>query len=161
QLTERLTEDKYKGSHEQVAKALLKYSDAPLLDVGNFYEYVLFSFLTGNADMHLKNFSLLETEDGKYTLCPAYDMLSTALVNPSDNEELALTLNGKKSKLKYDDFLAAYSNAGLSKKLLDKTLENFYYCRLEMAEVVNNSFLPNDLKDAYKELLALRFKRFF
>jgi serine/threonine-protein kinase HipA len=162
QLTERLTEDKYKGSHEQVAKTVLKYSDTPMLDVGNFYEYVLFSFFTGNADMHLKNFSLLETEEkGRYTLCPAYDMLSTALVNKADTEELALTLNGKKSKLKYDDFLAAYTLAGLSKKLLDKTLENFYSCRLEMQEVVSKSFLPADLKDDYLELLKSRFARFF
>jgi serine/threonine-protein kinase HipA len=162
QLSERLTEDKYKGSHEQVAKVLLKHSDTPLLDVSNFYEYVLFSFLTGNADMHLKNFSLLESEEkGRYTLCPAYDMLSTALVNKADTEELALTLNGKKSKLKYDDFLAAYTLSGLSKKLLDKTLENFYYCRLEMQELVFKSFLPSDLKDEYMELLKSRFARFF
>jgi serine/threonine-protein kinase HipA len=159
QLTERLTEDKYKGSHEQMAKALLKYSDAPLLDVTNFYEYVVFSYLTGNADMHLKNFSLLETDErGKYMLCPAYDMLSTALVNKADTEELALTLNGKKSKLKYEDFLAAYKLSNLSQKLLDKTLENFYYCRYEMLEVVHKSFLPEDLKSEFGELLGLRFK---
>jgi serine/threonine-protein kinase HipA len=160
QLTERLTEDKYKGSHEQVAKALLKYSDAPLLDVTNFYEYVVFSYLTGNADMHLKNFSLLETEQrGRFLLSPAYDLLSTALVNKADTEELALTLNGKKSKLKYEDFLAAYTLLNLSQKLLDKTLENFYYCRLEMMEVVYKSFLPQDLKNNYEVLLNERFKK--
>ncbi len=57
QLTERLTEDKYQGSCEQVAKTIIKYSVNPVLDVVNFFEQVLFSFLTGNADMHLKNFS--------------------------------------------------------------------------------------------------------
>ncbi len=160
QLNERLTEDKYKGSHEQVAKAILKYSSTPVLDVTNFYEYVLFSFLTGNADMHLKNFSLLETEEkGKYTLAPAYDMLSTALVNKKDSEELALTLNGKKSNLKYEDFLIAYETNHLTKKLLDKTLENFYYCRLEMKEVVYKSFLPNEMKDEYVVLLDKKMKQ--
>jgi len=160
QITERLTEDKYKGSHEQIAKAIMKFSDAPLLDVTNFYEYVIFSYLTGNADMHLKNFSLLETEEkGKYMLSPAYDMLSTALVNKADTEELALTLNGKKSNLKYNDFLAVYTLSGLSKKLLDKTLENFYYCRLEMLEVVYKSFLPEDLKNDFDVLLNERFKK--
>ena len=160
QLTERLTEDKYKGSHEQVAKAVQKYSAAPGLDVTNFYEYVLFSFLTGNADMHLKNFSLLETtEKGKYTLAPAYDMLSTALVNKKDTEELALTLNGKKKNLKYNDFLVAYNTNQLTKKLLDKTLENFYYCSLEMKEVVHNSFLPEDMKVEYVALLNSKMKQ--
>jgi serine/threonine-protein kinase HipA len=160
QLTERLTEDKYKGSHEQIAKALLKYSATPALDVTNFYEYVLFSFLTGNADMHLKNFSLLETEEkGKYTLSPAYDMLSTALVNKKDREELALTLNGKKSNLKYEDFLAAFTANHLTKKQLDKTLENFYYCSLEMKDVVYNSFLPDEMKDEYATLLNSKMKQ--
>ncbi len=160
QLTERLTEDKYKGSHEQVVKTLLRVSDAPMLDVSNFYEYVIFSFLTGNADMHLKNFSILETEQrGKYLLSPAYDMLSTALVNKADTEELALPLNGKKSKLKYEDFLQAYTLAGMNKKQLDKTLENFYYCHLEMLELVYDSFLPEDMKDEYEQLLNTRLRR--
>ncbi len=160
QLTERLTEDKYKGSHEQVAKALVKYSATGPLDVANFFEYVLFSFLTGNADMHLKNFSLLETDmPGKYRLSPAYDMLNTALVNTADQEELALTLNGKKSKLTYKDFLEAYKVSGLSQKLLDKTLENFKYCMLEMGSVVDASFLPEAMKVDYVTMLHRRLTR--
>jgi serine/threonine-protein kinase HipA len=160
QLTERLTEDKYKGSHEQVAKALLKHSAMGLLDVTNFYEYVLFSFFTGNADMHLKNFSLVETvTKNEYVLSPAYDMLSTTLVNPADKEELALTLNAKKSNLKYQDFLQAYLTSGLAKKQLDKAVENFYYCQLEMMEVVNKSFLPAQMKEAFCELLKERLNR--
>ena len=100
QLTERMTEDKYHGSYEQIAKTILKYSRTPGLDVVNFFELVLFSFLTGNADMHLKNFSLLEQENLGMTLSPAYDLVNTTLVNPADEEELALTLNGKKKKIK-------------------------------------------------------------
>lgn len=55
QLTERLTEYKYKGSYEQIAKAIKKYSSAPQLDLVNFWELVVFSWITGNSDMHLKN----------------------------------------------------------------------------------------------------------
>lgn len=98
QLTERLTEDKYHGSHEQVAKVILKYSRNPGLDVINYFEQVLFSFLTGNADMHLKNFSLIKIPGTGHVLSPAYDLVATALVNPADKEDLALTLNGKKKK---------------------------------------------------------------
>ena len=86
QLTERLTEDKYRGSTEQIAQAILKYSATPGLDVVNFFELVLFSFLTGNADMHLKNFSMLEQPGLGMTLSPAYDLVNTALVNPDDTE---------------------------------------------------------------------------
>jgi serine/threonine-protein kinase HipA len=158
QLTERLTEDKYKGSHEQVAKAILKYSDTPLLDVVKFYELVLFSFLTGNADMHLKNFSLLEQND-KFTLCPAYDMLATALVNKADKEELALTLNGKKSKLKYHDFVTAFENSSLNQKVLDNALAKFYNTKNKMFACLDSSFLSQNFKDEYKTLLKERFAR--
>ncbi len=159
QLSERLTEDKYKGSHEQVAKLLLKYSANPLLDVSSFYELVLFSFFTGNADMHLKNFSLLEREGQGMSLCPAYDLVPTALVNTADTEELALTLNGKKRKLNYDDFLAAYEKSGLNKKVLDNTLELFMYCKPEMKSVLENSFVDANLKLQYSALLDKRYKQ--
>lgn len=159
QLSERLTEDKYKGSHEQVAKLVLKYAAHPLLDVSNFYEQVLFSFFTGNADMHLKNFSLLEREGLNMSLCPAYDLVPTALVNLADTEELALTLNGKKRKLKYEDFLAAYENCGLSKKVLDHTLELFVYAKPEMEAVLEKSFVSEDLKVNYLDLMENRFKQ--
>jgi serine/threonine-protein kinase HipA len=159
QLTERLTEDKYKGSHEQVAKTILRFSANPILDVTNFYELVLFSFFTGNADMHLKNFSLLYKPNMGYVLAPAYDLLATALVNPTDTEELALTLNGKKRKLNYNDFLSAYTNAGLSQKLLDNTLYNFKTCLPHMMARVDDSFLTDDFKLALKKMLQDRFRR--
>jgi serine/threonine-protein kinase HipA len=89
QLTERLTEDKYQGSYEQIGKVVRKCSATPGLDLVNFFELVLFSFLTGNADMHLKNFSLLEQPGLGMILSPAYDLVNTVLVNPADSEELA------------------------------------------------------------------------
>lgn len=159
QLSERLTEDKYKGSHEQVAKLVLKYSSSPLLDVSNFYEQVLFSFFTGNSDMHLKNFSLLEKEGVGFSLSPAYDLVPTALVNPEDKEELALTLNAKKRKLNYNDFLVGYESCGLSKKVLDNTLELFYYCKPEMERVLEKSFVSEKYKVAYLKLLNNRYNQ--
>ena len=159
QLSERLTEDKYKGSHEQVAKLVLKYSSSPLLDVGNFYEQVLFSFLTGNSDMHLKNFSLLEKEGQGLSLSPAYDLVPTALVNEADTEELALTLNAKKRKLKYADFLAAFENGGLNKKVLDNTLELFVYAKPEMENVLDKSFVSEAFKEKYKTLIDNKYRQ--
>ena len=159
QLSERLTEDKYKGSHEQVAKLILKYSSSPLLDVSNFYEQVLFSFFTGNSDMHLKNFSLLEKEGQGLSLCPAYDLVPTALVNTTDTEELALTLNSKKRKLKYNDFLTAFENGGLNKKVLDNTLELFVYAKPEMLSFLEKSFVSEEFKMKYITLIESRYKQ--
>ena len=86
QLSERLTEYKYKGSYEKIAKIIMQYSSVPKLDVINFWEQVVFSWLTGNADMHLKNFSLYSQRKGYYSMPPGYDMLSTALLMPEDTE---------------------------------------------------------------------------
>jgi serine/threonine-protein kinase HipA len=129
QLTERLTENKYDGSHEQVAKAILKYSANPGLDAVNYYELVLFSFLTGNADMHLKNFSLLQTPSLGYGLAPANDLVATALVNPADTEELALTLTGKKKRLRQTDFRQAAGRAGIEDKVVTGMLSRFVKAR--------------------------------
>ncbi|MBK7633676.1 MAG: HipA domain-containing protein [Saprospiraceae bacterium] len=159
QLSERLSEDKYKGSHEQVAKLILKYSSNPILDVSNFYELVLFSFFTGNADMHLKNFSLLESEESGFALSPAYDLVPTAIVNPADTEELALTLNGKKRKLNYNDFLSAYNLCGLNKKVLDNTLELFKYCKPEMLQMLDKSFVQDEYKAKFQTLINARFEQ--
>ena len=104
QLTERQTEHKYKGSHEQIAKTIKVFSANPGFDIVNFYELLLFCFLTGNNDMHLKNFSLLKNLELQYNLCPAYDLVASELVVEGDDEELALNLNGRKRKLRKKDF---------------------------------------------------------
>ena len=127
QLTERLTEYKYKGSYEQIAKAIRKYSSVPKLDLVNYWEQVVFSWITGNADMHLKNFSLYSQQRGVYLLTPAYDLLSTALVMPEDTEELALTLNGKKRKLKKKDFVTSMQVSELSEKVIENIFEKFFH----------------------------------
>jgi len=159
QLNERLTEDKYRGSYEQIGKAIQKYSAISGLDLVNFFELVLFSFLTGNADMHLKNFSLLEQPGLGMVLSPAYDLVNTALVNPSDDEEMALNLNGKKKRLKRQDFVAAMNML----KLDDKQQENIF-AKMEKAKPkwlaqIDISFLTDDLKNLYKQILMERFER--
>lgn len=112
QLSERLTEYKYKGSYEQIAKLIKKYSAFSQLDLVNFWEVVIFSWITGNADMHLKNFSLYNNRKMGYALTPAYDLLSTKIVMPEDTEELALTLNGKKRKIQKSDFVKVMKASG-------------------------------------------------
>lgn len=159
QLTERLTENKYDGSHEQVARAILKYSANPGLDVVNYYELVLFSFLTGNADMHLKNFSLLQTPELGYGLAPAYDLVATVLVNPADTEELALTLNGKKKRLRQADFRQAAQRAGIKDKVVTGMLTRFVKAQPAWHQFIDISFLPDRLKQQFHELLESRFGR--
>ena len=159
QLTERLTENKYHGSYEQIAKAISKYSKTPGLDVVNFFEQVLFSFLTGNADMHLKNFSLISQTPGIPTLAPAYDMVATAIVHPADDEDLALTLNAKKKKIKKNDFVVAFSNLKLDPKQIENIFKKMQKSKSKWFECIDKSFISEDFKEKYKELIQDRFDR--
>ncbi len=152
QLSERLTEDKYKGSYERIAKLIKQYSAAPLLDVVNFWEVVVFSWLTGNADMHLKNFSLYRPADN-YMLTPAYDLLSTSIVMPEDDEELALTLNGKKKKIKRADFEKAMLDSGMDEKAIEKLFKKFAKTFPKWYALIEESFLPKDMMVVYREKL--------
>ena len=153
QLSERLTEHKYKGSYEQIAKTILRYSSAPKLDAVNFWEQVLFSWLTGNADMHLKNFSLYSPEPGLYMLTPAYDMLSTALVMPEDKEELALTLNGKKARITRRDFENAMITSGVDSKVADNILSKFARFFPKWEETIRTSFLDTEMQERYLAII--------
>lgn len=158
QLSERLTEDKYKGSYERIAKLIRQHSAAPLLDVVNFWEVVVFSWLTGNADMHLKNFSLYRPADN-YILTPAYDLLSTALAMPEDDEELALTLNGKKKRIRRNDFEKAMLENGMKDNAIAKLFDRFSKSVPKWHGLINESFLPKALQKAYHDKIDIMARR--
>lgn len=153
QLTERLTEDKYKGSYEQIGKAIRKYSVNPGLDAVTFFEVVLFSFLTGNSDMHLKNFSLINRSGGDYQLADAYDLISSKLLLLEDDEEMALTLNGRKNKIALRDFDALAASLGIPAKVKDTIYKRFANIWARWEDVMNRSFLPAALLENYKGLV--------
>ena len=156
QLAERLTEYKYRGSHELIAKLILQYSSVPKLDLVKYWEQVFFAWLVGNADMHLKNYSLYAPDSDAYQLTPAYDLLATALVLPSDTEELALTLCGKKRKLSRAHFLEAMTASGLDLKVCDKLFARFQKVLPAWENCIRQSFLPKDMQEQYLELISRR-----
>ncbi|MCB9256636.1 MAG: HipA domain-containing protein [Chitinophagales bacterium] len=152
QITERLTEHKYKGSYEQIAKAIKKYSSNSGLNVINFFELVLFSFLTGNNDMHLKNFSLLK-RNSEYDLCPAYDLVASELVVDGDDEDLALNLNGKKKKIKRIDFEIAMRAADIDPKVIENIFKKYKKMIPKWSKFIEKSFLSEGMKKKYKALI--------
>jgi len=158
QVTERITEHKYRGSYEQVAKAIRAHAQEPVIAVLEFYEQVLFAFLTGNADMHLKNFSLLSDKEGRYRLAPAYDHVPTALVL-EDNEELALTLNGRKSKLTRVDFETAMHAGGLNERAIANLFKRFAKALPKWNDFIALGFVTDELKERYRVLIAERAAR--
>ena len=155
QLSERLASDKYKSSYENVGKLIRSYSSMPQLDVVNYWEVVVFSWLTGNSDMHLKNFSLFCRIPGLYTLTPAYDLLNVHLLF-DDPEELALTLDGRKRKINRQNFVNAMRTTGLDDKVIDNIFAKFQKLQSHWEAFIDQSFLPQELCERYKAEIATR-----
>jgi len=154
QITEAF--DKYKSSMEKVGKALGKYASNTLLDKIFYFDLAVFSFLTGNNDMHLKNFSMIEIASG-WALSPAYDLLNVAIVLPEDSEELALTLAGKKKKLKKEHFEQLGEGLGLTSKQIKGSFNRMIRNKSKAFDWIDRSFLSKEMKIAYKEVLEERY----
>ena len=150
--------DKYKSSMERIGKALHSYSNNTLLDKILYFELSLFSFLTGNNDMHLKNFSMISSPSG-WVLAPAYDLLNVAIVNPDDTEELALTIEGKKKKLKREHFEGLGKGMGLTNKQILGAFNRMGRNKQKAIEWIKISFLTDRMKEAYIDLLEIRYKQ--
>ena len=158
QLTLHPTEYKYKSSCEQIGKTIAAYSSTPKLDLINFMQILLFSFVTGNNDMHLKNFSLYRPKQA-YQLTPAYDLLNVAIANPKDKEEMALSINGKKSRLKLQDFIKASDTLGIGQRVTMQLIENMQKALPVWKDLIRNSFLSEDMKKSYLELVETRLSK--
>lgn len=162
QLSNRLTEHKYDGTYVQLAEVISKYSQTPLLDVQRFWEIVIFSWITGNSDMHCKNFSLMdEKSTGEYRLAPAYDLLSVLLADKNDTEEMAMTfeVGGEKSGFGRETFIKAMNESGIEEKVASKMIARLCACERAWCEMIDDSFLSDNLKYEYKELIRERVAR--
>jgi serine/threonine-protein kinase HipA len=158
QLTERLTEQKYRSSMEKVGKAINRFSSHPLLDITRFFDIALFCFVTGNADMHLKNFSLYYQDEDLVQLAPSYDLISTRLLL-SENfypEEMALSFNGNKAKLKRRDFDVFAKTIGLNEKQLANAYARVVSNIPETRSLIERSFISDEKKEQFKELIGER-----
>lgn len=148
--------DKYRGSMERIGKAIHEYADNTFLDILRFYELTVFSYLTGNNDMHLKNFSMLKTSYG-WALSPAYDLLNVAIVNPEDTEELALTIAGKRKKITKKTLIEFGVGLGLSKKQIESVFRRFKQLQESATALIKISFLGEEMQCNYIELLENRY----
>ena len=155
QLTLHPTEYKYKGSYEQIAKVMMQYCDMPKLDLTNYMQLLLFCFVTGNNDMHLKNFSLYRPHKG-YQLSPAYDLVNIAIANPNDKEELALSLSGRKTKIELNNFIQSAATMGIEENVVRHLIANMHNALPKWRLLIQASFLDNKLKEKYIELVEER-----
>jgi len=158
QLSGLLTEQKYKSSYERVGKIINQYATNSGLDAIKYFRLVLFSFLTGNNDMHLKNFSLMHTDKG-ILFSPAYDLLNVNLIYPEDQEDLALTLGGRKRKIKRSDFDHFAMNLGISEMVRDNIYRHFSMLSSQVPGWIDRSFLNNEYKEKYTEIVVKKLNQ--
>ena len=158
QLDRRLTEDKYRGSYERCAKVIRQYSSRKQLDLSELFLRLVFSYVVGNSDMHLKNFSLIEPEvgSGRYVLSAAYDLLPVNVVMPEDTEEFALAMNGKKQNLCKKDFLVFADACGIQKNAAEKMIAKVLSMKERYLLLCEESLLPDRLKQRFAALMEKR-----
>ena len=166
QLSNRLTEHKYRGAYTQLADIIRNYSSTPMLDIQRFWEIVIFSWITGNSDMHCKNFSLLDREGIGYTLSPAYDLLAVALTGIDDKDELAMPLTGYGADdnqyiagFDRTSFIEAMEISGIESNVGNKLINRLIKNQARWLELIDNSFLSDSLKNTYKKLIGERIEK--
>src|SRR5690606_14199581 len=147
-----------KSSYERVGKIIRQYATNSGLDVIKYFRLVLFSFITGNNDMHLKNFSLMHTERG-VLFSPAYDLLNVNLIYPDDQEDLALTLGGRKRKVKKADFDQFAISLGIGEKVRDNVYNEFSKQTKKVECLINSSFLSEQFKQNYKQIVSKKYRQ--
>jgi serine/threonine-protein kinase HipA len=160
QLSSNTRDTKYDYSMEKLVKVLSDYCTFPAIEKAEFFKRVLFCFITGNEDMHLKNFSLITRSD-KTTLAPAYDFLNSTISLKNAQEEMALTLKGKKSKIQKSELIDYYAKERLelNNKTIDGILKTIIQCIPKWLQLIEISFLSDDMKQKYIEILNERLER--
>ena len=160
QLSGRQTDDKYRSSYETCGKVIKKYSKNTGLDLTELFYRLLFCFVTGNSDMHLKNFSLIEDSPHSriYNLSPAYDLLPVNIIMPADDEQMALSLNGKKKNIRKKDFLALAENFEISEKTALRLIEKMLSYKETFLRETEESYISDEMKTALKDLIAERMR---
>ena len=162
QINQIKSSNKYSGSYEGIAKSIQKFSSAPKIDLHKFYQRLLFCYFIANADMHLKNWSLLENEkgsEGRFILSPCYDLLNTRLVIPKESTDIGLPLNGKQRHLQKSYFKTfGQERLKLSLNSIENTFSQINHWWEVTEDFVNASLLSKTFKEKYLEIVYKRYQ---
>ena len=161
QLTGNSRDTKYNYTMEKLVKVIEEYCTFPAIEKADFFKRILFCFITGNEDMHLKNFSVI-TKAGKTNLTPVYDFINSSISINNPQEELALSLKGKKSNFKATELLDYYAKERLelNNKTIDSILFDMNKSVSKWTELIEISFLSDKMKEKYLKLMNDRVSRF-
>jgi len=151
--------DKYAGSHEQIAGAIRRHCTFAPLELQRLFEITVFNFAISNGDAHRKNFSLLTREDGNVALSPAYDLVSSRLAIPEETDEMALTVNGRRNRLKRDDFLAFADGLGIAPSYAEARLADLPGLSGSFEQMIADSTLSAPLRQCLMGIVTARLDR--
>ena len=154
-------DDKYDGSYERIANFIKVHSSVPGLDLIRLFERALLFYALGNGDAHLKNFSLLRSEEIGYQLSPAYDIANSRLALPEEQEEVCLSLQGKKNHLSARDFFGLAEHFGLTRKQADNSLGRLHDLKSTIEAMIGGSLLRSDLREGFLGIFRERMARLF
>ncbi len=159
QLAGMSRDTKYGYSMEKLVTLLDNFCTFPAIEKAKLFKRVIFNYLIGNEDMHLKNYSVI-VRDGKVELAPAYDLLNSTIVLKGDIEEIALSLKGKKSNLNADVLIGYFGKerCGLTDKTVETTLTTIMQAFPAWFNLIDASFLSSEMKERYRAFLQKRIK---
>ncbi len=156
---------KYDYSYEEIGGLIKKYLPAYRVEMVAYFKLVLFNYLIGNGDAHLKNFSVFQRATGDYGLTPAYDLLSSSVHLPNESRTALELFEEHETKsfeangfYAYDDFMAFGERLGLSKKMIEKILREFMGYEKKVLELLGVSFLSVEAKERYEALFLDRLR---
>lgn len=157
QLSGMSRDTKYNYSMEKLVKLIDDFCTFPSIEKAKLFNLMLFNFLVGNEDMHLKNYSII-ISNGKVELSPAYDLLNSTIVLKGDTEEIALSLKGKKSKLDRNILIDYFGRerCNLTDKIIERILKKIQKEIPAWFNLIDISFLSGEMKEKYKNLLYKR-----
>jgi serine/threonine-protein kinase HipA len=153
--------DKYDGSYERIANFIKEHSSVPGLDLIRLFERALLFYVLGNGDAHLKNFSLIRSEEIGYQLSPAYDIVNSRLALPEEQEEVCLSLQGKNNRISAGDFFGLAEHFGLAGKQAENSLDRLHDMKSTIETMIGESFLEPDLSEGFLRIFHERMARLF
>jgi serine/threonine-protein kinase HipA len=161
QLAGMSRDTKYNYSMEKLVNLIDDFCTFPAIEKARLFKRVVFNFLVGNEDMHLKNYSVIVL-DGKVELSPGYDFVNSTLVLKGDIEEIALPLKGKKKNLNADILINYFGKdrCGLTDKIIERNLQEIRSQTAGWFKLIDNSFLSVSMKEKYSLILHNRIKIF-
>lgn len=152
---------KYNSSYEEAAGVIERFSARARIDLDRYFRLVAFNLVIGNADAHLKNFSLLERGEG-LRLSPAYDLLNTTIY-PNYDRQTALAIGGEKrefDRLDRTTIAKLGNDIGLPAKAVERAIDQLRRSFTNAAALqLNPQVQPNDFRARYRDIVLDNVQR--